>query len=98
VRRRHIRLLACMRSTLILDDDLFRKAKRRAAALNTTLSDVVNQAHPSAARRCQAREAGSQRCSYPCAGTGVPFRSKARVTSSRTSRRLPRAASASLRS
>jgi hypothetical protein len=44
VRRRHIRLLACMRSTLILDDDLFRKAKRRAAALNTTLSDVVNQA------------------------------------------------------
>lgn len=97
MRRRHIRLLACMRSTLILDDDLFRKAKRRAAALNTTLSDVVNQAQ-SAARRCQAREAGSQRCSYPCAGTGVPFRSKARVTSSRTSRRLPRAASASLRS
>ena len=37
-------MLACMRSTLILDDDLFRKAKRRAAALNTTLSDVVNQA------------------------------------------------------
>jgi hypothetical protein len=37
-------MLASMRSTLILDDDLFRKAKRRAAALNTTLSDVVNQA------------------------------------------------------
>jgi len=39
-----IRMLASMRSTLILDDDLFRKAKRRAATLNTTLSDAVNQA------------------------------------------------------
>jgi hypothetical protein len=33
-----------MRSTLILDDDLFRRATRRAATLNTTLSEVVNQA------------------------------------------------------
>jgi hypothetical protein len=33
-----------MRSTVILDDDLFRKAKRRAVALSITLSDVVNQA------------------------------------------------------
>ena len=33
-----------MRSTVIIEDELFRKAKRRAATLNTTLSSVVNQA------------------------------------------------------
>jgi len=37
-------MLTGMRSTLVLDDELFRKAKQRAAALNTTLSAVVNQA------------------------------------------------------
>ncbi len=37
-------MLACMRSTLIIEDELFRKAKRRAAERGTTLSDVVNQA------------------------------------------------------
>jgi hypothetical protein len=37
-------MLTDMRSTVIIDDDLFRRAKQRAAALNTTLSDVVNQA------------------------------------------------------
>ncbi len=33
-----------MRSTLVLDDHLFKRARQRAAALGTTLSDVVNQA------------------------------------------------------
>ncbi len=33
-----------MRSTVVLDDDLFRKAKQRAAELGTSLSEVVNQA------------------------------------------------------
>jgi Arc/MetJ family transcription regulator len=37
-------MLPVMRSTLTLDDQLFRKATRRAATLNTTLSDVVDQA------------------------------------------------------
>lgn len=33
-----------MRTTLVLDDKLFRQAKRRAAERNLTLSDVVNEA------------------------------------------------------
>jgi hypothetical protein len=33
-----------MRSTLILDDHLFKRARQRAAALGTTISEVVNQA------------------------------------------------------
>jgi Bacterial antitoxin of type II TA system, VapB len=33
-----------MRSTVIIDDELFRKAKRRAAERGTTLSGLVNQA------------------------------------------------------
>lgn len=37
-------MLARMRSTLIIEDELFKRAKRRAAERGTTLSDVVNQA------------------------------------------------------
>jgi len=33
-----------MRSTVTIEDDLFKKAKRRAAERGTTLSDIVNQA------------------------------------------------------
>jgi hypothetical protein len=33
-----------MRSTLIIDDHLFKQARQRAADQGTTLSDVVNQA------------------------------------------------------
>jgi hypothetical protein len=33
-----------MRTTLVLDDELLRQAKKRAAALNLTVSDVVNRA------------------------------------------------------
>jgi hypothetical protein len=33
-----------MRTTLILDDTLFRRAKRRALERDLTLSDVVNEA------------------------------------------------------
>jgi predicted transcriptional regulator len=33
-----------VRSTVIIDDDLFRRAKEQAARQNTTLSAVVNQA------------------------------------------------------
>jgi len=37
-------MLACMRSTVIIEDELFKKAKRRAAEGGTTLSNLVNQA------------------------------------------------------
>ena len=37
-------MLSPMRSTVIIEDELFKKAKRRAAERGTTLSDLVNQA------------------------------------------------------
>jgi hypothetical protein len=37
-------MIACMRTTLVLDDGLLRQAKRRAAERNTTVSQVVNEA------------------------------------------------------
>jgi len=37
-------MIIYMRTTLVLDDELFSKAKQRAATLNSTLSEVVNQA------------------------------------------------------
>jgi hypothetical protein len=39
-----IRMLIRMRTTLVLDDELLRKAKRLAAERDTTVSDVVNEA------------------------------------------------------
>jgi hypothetical protein len=39
-----IHILNYMRTTLVLDENLFRKARERAAASNTTISDVVNEA------------------------------------------------------
>jgi hypothetical protein len=40
----HIDILICMRTTLILDDSLIRKAKKRAADAGLTLSELVNLA------------------------------------------------------
>ena len=37
-------MIIYMRSTLIIDDHLFKRARQRAAALGTTVSEVVNQA------------------------------------------------------
>lgn len=37
-------MLTSMRTTLVLDDDLMRRAKHRAAELKLTVSDVVNHA------------------------------------------------------
>ena len=37
-------MIISMRTTLVLDNQLFRQAKRRAAERNLTLSDVVNEA------------------------------------------------------
>jgi len=39
-----IHMLIHMRTTLIIDDELLRQAKRRAAEWNLTVSDVVNNA------------------------------------------------------
>ena len=37
-------MLACMRTTVVLDDALVRRAKQRAAERDLTLSDIVNEA------------------------------------------------------
>ena len=37
-------MLSSMRSTVVIEDELFKKAKQRAAERGTTLSDLVNQA------------------------------------------------------
>lgn len=37
-------MITCMRTTLIIDDDLLRQAKLRAAEWKLTVSDVVNNA------------------------------------------------------
>ena len=42
--RSRIRMLTQVRTTLVLDDDLVRRAKHRAAELKLTISDVVNHA------------------------------------------------------
>jgi hypothetical protein len=44
-------MLACMRTTLVLDDSLLRQAKRRAADRNMTVSQVVNEALRESLRR-----------------------------------------------
>lgn len=37
-------MLTFVRTTVVLDDELVKKAKKRAAELKTTLSEVINQA------------------------------------------------------
>lgn len=37
-------MLIVVRTTVVLDDELVKKAKKRAAELKTTLSEVINQA------------------------------------------------------
>ena len=37
-------MLIRMRTTLVLDDELFRQIKRQAAERNVTISDIVNNA------------------------------------------------------
>lgn len=54
-----------MRTTVILDDQLFKRAKLRAAELNTTLSEVVNQALRDA---LSARAPSETRFSIPTYG------------------------------
>ena len=44
-------MLTCMRTTLVLDDELFRQTKRRAAERKLTVSDIVNEALRESFRR-----------------------------------------------
>jgi hypothetical protein len=37
-------MITYMRTTLVLDDELLRRAKQRAAARDLTVSDIVNEA------------------------------------------------------
>jgi hypothetical protein len=60
-------MLICMRTTLVLDDQLLRQAKRQAAERNTTLSAVVNDA---------LREALRPRAEKPRPFTLVTYRGK----------------------
>jgi hypothetical protein len=48
-------MIICMRSTLIIDDHLFKQARQRAADQGTTVSDVVNQALRDALTKPKAR-------------------------------------------
>jgi antitoxin component of RelBE/YafQ-DinJ toxin-antitoxin module len=48
-----IRMIICMRTTLIIDDELLQRAKRFAAEHNVTVSDLVNNA----LRECLGRPA-----------------------------------------
>lgn len=41
---RRIRMITCMRTTVIIDDELLRQAKRSAAERDVTLSDIINDA------------------------------------------------------
>jgi Arc/MetJ family transcription regulator len=66
-----IRMLICMRTTLIIDDDLLRRAKRRAAEWKLTVSDVVNNALRETLGR-SAREAPPfSLITYGCSGKRV---------------------------
>lgn len=57
-----------MRTTLVLDDQLLRQAKRRAAERNTTLSAVVNDALRESLREQPARARPFRLITF--AGTG----------------------------
>lgn len=48
-------MLIHMRSTLVLDDALYKRARERAVALGTTVSEVVNQALREALRKSVPR-------------------------------------------
>jgi hypothetical protein len=37
-------MIICMRSTIVIDDALFKRVRRRAAELGVTISDVVSDA------------------------------------------------------
>ena len=59
-----IRMLICMRTTVVLDDELVKKAKKRAAELRTTLSEVINQALREAVSKSLPRRSAFKMITY----------------------------------
>jgi hypothetical protein len=51
IRQGCIRMITCMRTTLVLDDELWKQARRRATERDVTVSDVVNDALRESFRR-----------------------------------------------
>ncbi len=61
-------MYVCMRTTLVLNDQVFRHAKREAANTGKTLSDVVNTALRQHLFSDRQSEAGRERFSMPVFG------------------------------
>jgi hypothetical protein len=58
-----------VRTTVVLDDELVKKAKQRAAELRTTLSEVINQALREALSRPISRGSDFKMITF---GAGLP--------------------------
>ena len=69
-------MLTCMRTTLILDDQLLRQARRRAAERNATLSAVVNDALREALREQPAAAHAFRLITFAGAGGRVRHEAK----------------------
>jgi hypothetical protein len=70
--RRSIHMYEYMRTTLVLDDQVFRRAKREAFGAGVTLSDLVNTALRSYLLRGSARPPEKESFSMPVFGDPVP--------------------------
>jgi hypothetical protein len=64
-------MYACMRTTLVLNDQLFRHAKREAASSGKTLSDLVNTALRKHLFSDRRGEVGQEQFSMPVFGEPV---------------------------
>jgi len=64
-------MLFCMRTTLVIEDSLFHKAKKRAVESGTTLSDLANSALRVFLMGTSARE--EQPFMMPVFGSGKKF-------------------------
>lgn len=70
--RQSIHMYECMRTTLVLDDQVFRRAKREAVGAGVTLSELVNTALRSYLLRGSARPPENRSFSMPVFGDPVP--------------------------
>ena len=64
-------MYACMRTTLVLDDHLFRRAKREASSGGTTLSELVNAALRKHLLAQHREETGAPSFSMPVYGESL---------------------------
>lgn len=70
--RPSIYMYACMRTTLVLDDQVFRRAKREAVGAGVTLSDLVNTALRTYLLRGSGRPPEKGSFSMPVFGDPIP--------------------------